>query len=272
MIIYKRTIEEIDIFVFIEKHLFIKERDIFESIFNTFFMTDLPTEYHNGLLITTTFETGVEYKDVFYCDISNPSWVYMLICFMESYFSRITHSTVIHSSCIKLHNRVILFSGARLSGKSSLAKKMVEKYNADFLADDFVFIVNKKIYGFRFPISMRFTSHDDHYFLQTKDLNQNTRYLYYVPGVFSLSKTIDLIIFPSYDSAKCNYINVRKIDKRHAFNNLMLNVKYFETNRDLLLDISMIAASAKAFYVEYNNVDCFGEYFNNFLVSESCNF
>ena len=33
-----------------------------------------------------------------------------------------------------------------MSGKSSLAKKMVEKYNADFLADDFVFIVNKKIY------------------------------------------------------------------------------------------------------------------------------
>ena len=115
---------------------------------------------------------------------------------------------------------------------------------------------------------MRYATESKFAVLHTKDLDNKNRYLYSIPGSFSIAKTVDLVLFPSYLFEKSNTISIKHFDKIETFNQLMANVKCFETKRELLHSISMIASSANAYCVEYNNLECLGAFLNNLVTTQ----
>lgn len=252
MVVFKRTICSVDIAVYIQSDLYETERELFNRFLNSFIFLGKCDKMTNGLFITNRLDETEVYENVLYCDITDPYWEYRLIVALEDYLVRSLGSTVIHASCVRFQDQVILLPGSRMSGKSSIAKYFIENLHADYLADDFVFVLDNKVYGFRFPISMREKSISKYSYYMTLDFDNKKRYLYYIPGNYCYFDSVDIIIFPHYNPDCFSFTN---IDKIAAFNKIISNVKHFESKRNLFSDLNKLISSGSVFQLEYDSFD-----------------
>lgn len=246
---YRRKVGALEVIIHVEKELYEYVPQVFDAIFCTFeqcYYVDNPDAIH----IYSQKNAIDEYKYPCFCNTRNPMWIFLMINMLEHYLYKILNCTVLHGACVKIDNKNILIVGERRSGKTTLTKYLVNMYNAVYMGDDSIFIINNIFYGFSFPILMRKIDKKTKSLSTTKDEENSKRYIYSFEKIFAQTSRIDFIIFPKYD--RLIEFQCDQIKDRFLFEALLCNVKESKDVHTMFNDINNLVSTAQAYRIHYN--------------------
>lgn len=254
MIIFNRTINNLNLFIIIENQLYCNHQCVFDSLLRTF--NRYEAQYFDGYVLeiyeTTPINIYIKGGQVasLQCNCNQPDWAFSLICEIEEWYSSILKCTIIHGSCIRMFSAQgitnILLIGQRKSGKTTLTEHLVNNQGYAYLDDDCIYMYSSCYFGFNMPILKR---EDSELFLPkreaiftTQDGERKTRFAFAAVNTFGECDNIDYIFFPRFNS-ECNKDIL--IPKGELFVKILHNTRSYNDVQSLFADISTLTKSSK---------------------------
>lgn len=171
---------------------------------------------------------------------------------LEMFYIAALQGTVLHASCVKVKNRVLLLIGERYAGKTTLTKYLVEQ-NGEYLNDDCIYVVDKSYVGFGMPLPVRwdgnknFNSTD--FLSKTVDTDGVVRILYKPCMIAKSYNKIDAVIFPKYILKEDGF--VKWISKAEAFKHIMNSVRSYKEMKTMFMDLHDLVRNAACYRMVY---------------------
>lgn len=254
-----RVFGDVCICVYASENTYKEYRYQIESTFSTFIIG-----YYDGFLDTASILLRTEDEEIvdeavhnisFCCQyLLNPkssSGLFYLAGFAQEVISHILHCTVLHGSLVQAREKNFLIVGMRKSGKTTLVKHLIDKFDAKYLDDDNVYIKDDLYIGLNMPIFMRKEGGIiQNYLYETFDEENIVREVFIPSRTLSSISDVDLIIFPCYNPNIEDY-SLEKIMGSALFQNLMNNVRFFGTHKKLYDDILKLSKETSAYSVYY---------------------
>lgn len=249
-----KTICDIDLLICIEKELFMNQRYVFDSIFSTFTINGT---YVNKAIKMYIFsnkknENILDVDCKFFYDTNSKHSYFFLANFVEEFLTCVLCCTTIHGSMVRVFEKNILIIGTRKSGKTTLTKFLIEKYNAEYLNDDHVYIHTGVYKGFNMPMFLR-TSEICRSQHMTFDEENVCRVAFIPRKKFEMVEGVDLIIFPHYCGQ--SKTEKRQLSGTRLFKMIMNNIRFYRDSPTLMKDIVRLSNNVMAYEVRYHCFD-----------------
>ena len=188
-------------------------------------------------------------------DFDDDRWLLELINDLEDFYAKIFMCTVLHGSCMRLHNNNILLLGERWTGKTTLTYYLTTYCDGQYMADDCVYILNGKYCGFCTPLPIRNFQLEANKELQiiatTFDSDNVMRTMLCPPKTISSVDHIDIVVFPHF-SIKGNN-RVTNIAPSCAFQEIIKNVHSLNNMKRVYKDILKLASQTHTYIIEYQS-------------------
>jgi len=258
MICLYRFFFDICVCVYISEKLYEEYRHEINSIFTTF-------EYghYNGSLKVIGILIHSEDEQVYdipvHCqfmfDTKSVAGYFYLANYMQEVISHILYCTTLHGSLVQIENKNILIVGTRKSGKTTLTKYLIDKYNAGYLDDDHIYIQKGWYMGLNMPLFVRNTEESlPRASYETFDEEGTKRRAIIPDNRIKMVNSVDLVLFPHYDSSAKKY-TIEKKDGTMLFQNLMNNVRFSGDHKNLFGDLVKLSKSVTAYEIYYAYFD-----------------
>ncbi len=257
MISYQRCVGEIVLNILVDEAIYSKEKNVFDSLLQTFDVSKAQTFANNNIyyyIYGKSDSRKVSGNDYTVCDTEDEGWVFQLIKDLEGLYAAVLKCTVIHGSCINIHNKNILLMGERWSGKTTLTHYFAHNKNGEYLDDDCVYIINDLYVGFCNPIPMRNmlkSCYADNIICETVDSDGVIRTLYRAPRITKSFTKIDVVLFPKYGCKSKNHI--KELDHANAFKKIIQNVRSYGKMKSMFADINKLSLNSKCYELEYSS-------------------
>lgn len=257
MILFRRNIGKVEIYVYLDRYLYYENVSILSCIFSTFQEAEhICSSKRNSIFILPSNKYPKElYETSYYieCDTLNPQWITKLVGKLEEWYAEVIDCTVIHGSCVRLLNKNILLVGARMAGKTTLTSYLTINRKAMYLDDDCVYFFMNELVGFNMPIAIRKNVDE----LSTKnmicasyDAENNKRILLWPPERIDKLSSVDVILFPTYNTEGIN--RIVELEGGRIVNNMIKNIRHSQNIDVLFHDICKLANNVKAFQISYS--------------------
>ena len=253
---YTRTIGNVSINVSISSKAFENNPNIYESIFRTF--TPISQVYGcypevNDYYIGDAHCDSIGcYKNFTLCDYNDARWLFWLIKDLEIHYVNALRCPVLHGSCLKINDTVILLIGDRWSGKTTLTHYLTMGKGAEYLGDDCIYIVGNSYVGFAMPLPMRHVPDGEDFggsIAQTIDSDRITRTLYLPPIYANTYNSIDVVLFPKFNNKSNNMLKL--INCSDAFKKIINNIRAHDDMKNIYLYVKDLAMNVTCYEIEY---------------------
>lgn len=254
---YKKIIDLNLITIGISDNLYIKEKRFFDLVLNSFDKIDSFDKKSFFDIFIKIYDENEENncKYIINCDINSKQWKYWLIHDLSEQFAKASNCTVFHATGVVWNDKVILFMGASMSGKTTLAHDLCAEYNAKYIDDDSVYFLNGKCFGLNLPMAFRSNVRYDYpnsiFVDYTDDVVTRDRQLILFQKTETNMREIDYIIFPVF--TKQNTGTYNKVGGSDFLNKLLNNVKSNSKIFAIYRDVSAYIGKTNAFEIKYNS-------------------
>lgn len=254
---FRREFNNVTIDIFVETALYESETILFETLFKTF-STSIEESVQEKTEISCAIYRKESYKSAIFnhvieCDIREDKWIFLLMNDLEKFYIAALCGTVLHASCIKVRNKVLMLIGERHTGKTTLTRYLIEKQDGEYLNDDCVYIVDKTYVGFGMPLPVRWdgnTKFNNKGFLsKTVDTDGVVRILYKPCKIAKFYNEIDAVIFPRYNFNGRSF--VERMSKFEAYKHIVNNVRSYKEMKSMFMDIHDLTRNAECYRIVY---------------------
>ncbi|MBO5968551.1 MAG: hypothetical protein J6S14_08655 [Clostridia bacterium] len=257
MILFLREINNKIIKIAYDENLYYYNTNITESIFSTFTKIYVSNNQLKNIFVDVYFgfvRSNINTYAMHIHSTNEEGLIFSIIRELEFYLSYFFNCVSLHGSAVQFNGKNILLLGKRKFGKSTLTYNLISKYNANFIDDDCVFLLENKVVGFNFPICMRKLNNENfNYIYKGIDLDGIDRFLYMPQKCVNEIKSIDLVIFPQYQAGHKFDLNV--LDKSETLSEIIKNVKNSFDIKTIFSYVTNMFSKSRGMIIGYSNCD-----------------
>ncbi len=223
----------------------------FDSIFVAFQKENIPLTDDKVMYIyqiNQEFQPHCDY--LIHFDPQRRGEYFRLVNVVRGYIEGNLQCTILHGSLVQMNKKNILIMGTRMSGKTTLVRLLLKEFDAWYVDDDCVYIVESMYRGFHMPVFVRggeysCTTHT------TIDEENVVRQVYVPEKRIEAVKGIDVILFPHF--RKGNELTVQKVKGFDLFHAIINNTRNHCDKKQLMYDIVRLASQTDAYEIAFGD-------------------
>lgn len=271
MVLFERYINKILISVAYEDELYFCNKEVNDAIFSTFQKSYIDLCNIEDITVGVYFGFQKCYKINAYAihihKKDEKGLVLSILHELEFYFAFFLKCVVLHGAAIQVKKTNILLVGERNSGKSTLTNYLLNKFDANYIDDDCIYLFCNKVIGFNLPIRLR-EGYGGIYNKIYEDVDGDDikRHLIVPHRCIDGFETIQYVIFPAYNH-KYNY-EVKHLSKGELYNKIIQNVRNTESVSEVFHSVTKYFQRCEGMVISYSDCDLVCRYLYN-LVGEN---
>lgn len=184
--------------------------------------------------------------------------IFDIMFVIEDYVQLKQKKLTLHGGAIAYENKAIVFIQSRKSGKSTLIRALLNKYEYEYISDDILFYDDKCVAGLAMPIRVRdkldnIVGEMGKYVGEMLDEDGEVRNIYVPQNTIRVGFTkIVAMVLPRYVSEEINQIN--ELKGSYKVMKILTNIKEYHSMENLFYELVEMVRGIHVYELLYHDI------------------